>query len=267
MLDLLDNIITGVLAGDKNYEPNIGDHIYVPRTMARDLQKCDDFKDWDTRAQKQLLLVGSVIGYSHHGIYIGGGKVIHYDGEPGREDAAEIQISSLEKFSAGDPVNLYSDESEFTPGEIVARAHYRLGERKYSVENNNCQHFCNWCRGDSSDGGYYPEVSMETILKKFRANNEKFSMQLSKYDISDGIILGGTVSAGSISVGDKIKVIQQPRKGHLSEGQPEEEIATLTVKKLRRKNFCKTARAGDTVEITVDGFVSCINMYNYLIVS
>lgn len=270
MLDLFDNWIMGLLASDEKhaYTPNIGDHIFVPRSLERDLKKCTNFEDRITEPHFSLT---SLIGYTHHAIYIGDNKVIHYDGEPGREEAAEIQIASIEKFAAGDPINPYSDESDFTPGEIVARAHYRLGEKKYSVGHNNCQHFCNWCRGDHSDDCYYPEVDMSTVMKKFRnANQSSFSMQLSKYDISDyGVILGGTISSGSISVGDKIKVIQQPRKGHLSEvtHPKDEEIATLTVKKLKKNNFCRTARAGDTVEIIIDGFVSCINMYNYLIVS
>ena len=270
MLDLLDNWVMNLLASDEKhaYEPKVGDHIFVPRSLKRDLEKSTNFKD--TIAEPHFA-VTSLIGYTHHGIYIGDNKVIHYDGEPGREDEAEIQIASLEKFAAGDPINLYSDESDFTPGEIVARAYYRLGESKYSVGNNDSQHFCNWCRGEHDDDFYYPEVDMKTVMKKFRqADNSNFSMQLSKYDIAEGgIILGGTVSSGSISVGDKIKVIQQPRKGHLSEvtHPNDEEIATLTVKKLRKNSYCQTVHAGDTVEITVEGFVSCINMFNYLIVS
>lgn len=278
MLDLIDNWVMGLLASDEKhaYSPNVGDHIFVPRSLARDLEKSTGkkFNSWDYQPQGKIGLavpLFSLIGYTHHAIYIGNNKVIHYDGEPGREEDAEIQIASLEKFAAGDPINLYSNESDFTPGEIVARAYYRLGERKYSVENNNCQHFCNWCRGDRSDDFYYPEVSMQTVMKKFRkVDNENFSMQLSKYDMTDeGIVLSGTVSAGSLSVGDIIKVIQQPRKGHLSEvtHKHDEEIATLTVKKLKKNRYCQTVHKGDTVKITVSGFVSCINMFNYLIVS
>lgn len=278
MLDLFDNWFRGFLDNlgssvgipENSYSPNIGDHIYVPRSLSRDLKKCDDFNELDYETKSKFLVVSSIIGYTHHGIYIGNNKVIHYDGEPGREEAAEIQIADLEKFSAGDPIHLYSDESDFTPGEIVARAHYRLGEKKYSVGNNNCQHFCNWCRSDHSDNCYYPEVNMATVMKKFSdKNNSNFSMQLSSYNHSDyGIVLGGTVSSGSISVGDKIKVIQQPRKGHLSEvtHNKDEEIATLTVKKIKKNRYCGTAKAGDTIELTVDRFVSCINMFNYLIV-
>lgn len=269
MLDLLDNWITGLLASDEKhaYSPNVGDHIFVPRSLERDLKKCTNFED---RIAAPHFALTSLIGYTHHAIYIGNNKVIHYDGEPGREENAEIQIATLEKFAAGDPINLYSDESDFTPGEIVARAYYRLGEKKYSVENNNCQHFCNWCRGDHSDNFYYPEVDMQKVMKNFRkADNEKFSMQLSSYDIAEGgIVLGGTISAGKISVGDTIKVIQQPRKGHYSEGlYKDEEIATLTVIKIQKNKSCQTAYKGDSVKITVEGFVSCINMFNYLIVS
>lgn len=270
MLDLIDNWVMNLLASDHKHahSPKLGDHIFVPRNLARDLEKVTD---WEDTIPEPHMVLSSLIGYTHHGIYIGDNKVIHYDGEPGREDDAEIKITSLENFAAGDPVNLYSDESDFTPGEIVARAHYRLGEKKYSVGSNNCQHFCNWCRGDRSDDCYYPEVDMATVMKKFRnAHDATFSMQLSGYQILDGgIVLSGTISSGSISVGDTVKVIQQPRKGHLSEvtHPNDEEIAVLTVTKLKKNKSCRTARSGDSIEMTVDGFVSCINMFNYLIVS
>lgn len=38
--------------------------------------------------------------YSHHGIYIGHGKVIHYDGDPERDEKyAKISIASFDYFS------------------------------------------------------------------------------------------------------------------------------------------------------------------------
>jgi HRAS-like suppressor 3 len=29
---------------------------------------------------------------------------------------------------------------------VVLRARSRLGERRYDVVRNNCEHFCNWCQ-------------------------------------------------------------------------------------------------------------------------
>jgi len=34
----------------------------------------------------------------------------------------------------------------FAPAEIVARARSRLGEDRYRLTTNNCEHFCHWCR-------------------------------------------------------------------------------------------------------------------------
>jgi hypothetical protein len=37
----------------------------------------------------------------------------------------------------------------FDQDEVVRRARLRLGEDRYSVLTNNCEHFCEWCvRGE-----------------------------------------------------------------------------------------------------------------------
>lgn len=84
--------------------------------------------------------------YSHHGIDLGDGRVIHYTGEPGRKADACIAITSFSDFSAGDPVEVVEygtcDEAEV----VVARAMQRLGESSYNVVTNNCEHFARWCK-------------------------------------------------------------------------------------------------------------------------
>jgi hypothetical protein len=85
--------------------------------------------------------------YTHHGIYVGGGHVIHYAGNSGdpEADGEKIQIVALEKFMAGSGYWIAPHPtSPFTGKQIVERAHGRIGEDGYSVFSNNCEHFCNW---------------------------------------------------------------------------------------------------------------------------
>jgi len=85
-------------------------------------------------------------GYTHHGIYVGGGKVIQYGGLARGLRCAPIEEVSLEQFAGNHPVWLRRDGSmRFDANEIVQRARARLGENRYHVLTNNCEHFCEWC--------------------------------------------------------------------------------------------------------------------------
>lgn len=77
--------------------------------------------------------------YSHHGIYIGKGKVIHYDD-------FIICMSTLEDFANGDDILFVDEPSPYKRSEIVKRAKSRLGESKYNLVWNNCENFATWCR-------------------------------------------------------------------------------------------------------------------------
>ncbi len=86
--------------------------------------------------------------YTHHGLYVGNSKVIHYAGLAKRFCAAPIEIVSLKEFSLGRTIYLkeYSPQQrKFTRDEIAQRALDRVGENYYSIVNNNCEHFVRWC--------------------------------------------------------------------------------------------------------------------------
>lgn len=89
-------------------------------------------------------------GYSHHGIYVGNGQVVHYAGRIRRRGGLVEQVA-VEEFTRGGPVQLSSSPGVcFDREEIVRRARSRLGEHHYRLFSNNCEHFCNWCvRGRS----------------------------------------------------------------------------------------------------------------------
>lgn len=85
-------------------------------------------------------------GYSHHGIYIGNGRVIHYSGLADGFESGPIEEASLEVFRKSD--NKFTIvahlEPRYLPEESVARAKSRIGESHYCLFSNNCEHFVNW---------------------------------------------------------------------------------------------------------------------------
>jgi len=91
-------------------------------------------------------LVTSRRGYTHHGIYVGHGMVVHYAGLSRLLQSGPVEEVTMRRFSMGRPVRVAGYcESLYSFQEIVRRARSRLGENKYHVLRNNCEHFCNWC--------------------------------------------------------------------------------------------------------------------------
>lgn len=82
--------------------------------------------------------------YEHHGIYVGNGCVIHYAGLTNRRWRGPVEEVSLADFANGHPVRIRHDQSLFACAEVVSRARSRLGERRYRILTNNCEHFCAW---------------------------------------------------------------------------------------------------------------------------
>lgn len=95
--------------------------------------------------------------YIHHGIYLGDGTVAHYSGLSGSLRAGPIEITDLQHFANGHSVWVYQDYSAFTTDEIVVRAQSRIGESKYKILSNNCEHFCNWCISGASKSAQVDE--------------------------------------------------------------------------------------------------------------
>lgn len=86
--------------------------------------------------------------YKHHGIDCGDGSVIHY-----RKPSEIVERTSFAIFSRGNPVYVksYSQGFCFIPEVVVERAENRLGEDKYNLLFNNCEHFATWCKTGISD--------------------------------------------------------------------------------------------------------------------
>jgi hypothetical protein len=97
-------------------------------------------------------LVTPRFGYVHHGIYVGRGKVVHYAGlSRALLLRGPVEEVSLARFADGHAVSIKNRPlPRFVPAEIVARARARLGEDRYRLTTNNCEHFCEWCLSGES---------------------------------------------------------------------------------------------------------------------
>jgi len=85
--------------------------------------------------------------YTHHGVYVGRGRVIHFDGEPLRGRSATIVECTLDEFLRGGRAILVPAPRGLVPSEVVGRAERALadGFGAYRLLFRNCEHFATWC--------------------------------------------------------------------------------------------------------------------------
>lgn len=104
-------------------------------------------------------------GYVHHGIYAGTGRVIHYAGFGRSWRRGPVEEVSIERFANGRDVRaLPASAATFGGAEAVARARMRLGEDRYRVWTNNCEHFVHWCLSGTSRS-----TQVERLTQRMRA--------------------------------------------------------------------------------------------------
>lgn len=90
-------------------------------------------------------LVSDRLLYSHHGIYIGDSKVIHYSGLADGMESGPVEEISIVHFGGRDGFQIQEHEDpKYSPEQVVERAKSRLGEDEYCAQTNNCEHFCMW---------------------------------------------------------------------------------------------------------------------------
>ncbi|KAI9006815.1 major facilitator superfamily domain-containing protein [Hyaloraphidium curvatum] len=79
----------------------------------------------------------------HHLIYCGNDRVVHYRREGIVEQSFSGYLASRSEFARGLLVHPHPDR-KYSRTQTVARARSRIGESKYDLLTNNCEHFCNW---------------------------------------------------------------------------------------------------------------------------
>ena len=89
--------------------------------------------------------------YIHYGIYINENCVFHYDGKIDDFFLRKMCISktTIDRFLDGNS-QYYIDKrnSKFDNDEVVKRATQKIGEEKFNLIFNNCEHFSMWCKAD-----------------------------------------------------------------------------------------------------------------------
>jgi hypothetical protein len=77
--------------------------------------------------------------YYHHGVYYGNDKVAHYAG------GGRIRITSLRAFAGRRKIHTVKHKKACCTRTIIKKVDRRLGEKKYNLVFNNCEHFATWC--------------------------------------------------------------------------------------------------------------------------
>ena len=134
-------------------------------------------------ARADHIYVNRVSGlYNHHGIDCGDGSVIHYAGKSWQSQRC-IEQTPMEEFCKGDELlvrdyqefrgaleqateadklihdastklnqmldslrGLAVEDLDFSEEAVIARAESRLGESRFGLMSNNCEHFAAWCK-------------------------------------------------------------------------------------------------------------------------
>jgi len=102
-------------------EPPLGAHLSTPRTI-----------------------------YTHHGLYIGNGEVIHYSGLADGLSSGPVEKVDLTDFQYSGGVKkgykiISHPNASFAPQKIIDNAFKRLNEKDYGLITNNCEHFVHDC--------------------------------------------------------------------------------------------------------------------------
>ena len=97
-------------------------------------------------ARGEHIWVTRPLGYTHHGIHVGNGRVIHYSGLSRGWRGGPVEEVSLEEFARGRSIRVRAHRgARFDRVAVIARARSRLGEDSYRPLSNNCEHLCEWC--------------------------------------------------------------------------------------------------------------------------
>src|SRR5215471_7861470 len=84
-------------------------------------------------------------GYSHHGVDMGDGRVIHFASTNGKKCDAVIHWASIREFAGTGRVQVRPYGVRFGAHETVRWAQSMVGQTGYDLFANNCEHFATWC--------------------------------------------------------------------------------------------------------------------------
>jgi hypothetical protein len=137
----------------------------------RGLQPCDHALDSRREPPLGAHLVTPRHGYTHHGVYVGSGHVVQYGGLAHVLGRGPVEEVPLFRFSHGRPIWVRITESGWKDRpESASRARSRLGEDRYRVLTNNCEHFCEWCVR-----GQHRSYQVEALLGPYKRIRQRIT--------------------------------------------------------------------------------------------
>jgi hypothetical protein len=126
-------------------------------------------------------LITPWLGYTHHGIYVGDDRVVQYGALKYDIIRKPVEEVSLENFAQGRPVFVVRHaEACFDAQQAIDRARSRLGEKRYRLLTNNCEHFVEWCLHDE-----HRSFEVETALNFPRWFGERVVAAVARFASSE----------------------------------------------------------------------------------
>lgn len=137
---------------------------------ARGLRACDQPLDGGREPPLGAHVVTPRYGYTHHGIYVGRGRVVQYGGLARGLRLGPVEEVSVKRFVQGRLLCVRIGELGWADRpDVVRRARSRLGEDRYDLLTNNCEHFCEWCVR-----GQHRSYQVDDLLNRYRRLWERF---------------------------------------------------------------------------------------------
>lgn len=108
--------------------------------------------------------------YTHHGIDMGDGTVVHFSGDPINHRDAVVCRVSMEEFLHGQAPLVVEHREPVLPKEETARiAQSMIGARGYHPLINNCEHFTTFCKTGRRDSAQARRVIKAAVAAGFTA--------------------------------------------------------------------------------------------------
>jgi Lecithin retinol acyltransferase len=131
--------------------------------------------------------------YTHHGIDCGDGTAIHYIGEALK---GVITRTSIAEFTSGKQLFVKKYEVSDLSDIILLRAKSRLGENKYDLLFNNCEHFATWCKTGIHESEQVKRVATVAVIGASIGGIKSMQAVSATYQVSEDISAG--LSNGSL---------------------------------------------------------------------
>lgn len=182
--ELVGCILTGDIPGRHDANPMIKYQREATRKVIKEV--VDHFSGDSSKKKNDSAIYGDVIGvrrfgYKHFAVYVGCDRIIHYAhegdklcvheahmtefldganayficdfpdcyGRPAEMNTTVFSTDSIIRNPYGELwrfLKRHQDYHLYTPEETVQRAYEKIGEEKYNLVTNNCEHFALWCK-------------------------------------------------------------------------------------------------------------------------